>query len=71
MINFASELNIIMGRTANINTITTEEIRAYKDAMTSSKEASRKFLERVGVIKDGKITPPYKENKTKVSYRYD
>ena len=60
-----------MGKIANTNNITIEEIRAYKAAMTSSKEASRKFLERVGVIKDGKITPPYKEDKTRISYRYD
>ncbi len=39
--------------------------------MTSSKEASRDFLERVGVLKDGKIASAYKENKAKVSYRHD
>ncbi|MDR3061358.1 MAG: hypothetical protein LBU57_04505 [Dysgonamonadaceae bacterium] len=59
-----------MERTANTNRITVREVRAYKASMTSSKEASRDFLERVGVLKDGKIAPAYKENKTKVSYRY-
>ena len=59
-----------MGRVSNTNKITIEEVRAYKTAMTSSKEASRKFLERAGIIKNGEIAPAYKENKTKVSYRY-
>ena len=59
-----------MERTTNTNKITVGEVRAYKVAMTSSKEASKKFLERVGVIKNGKIAPAYLENKTKISYRY-
>jgi len=59
-----------MEKVVNTNRITVEEIRAYKAVVTSSQEASRKFLERVGVIKNGKITPPYRENKNKVSYRY-
>ena len=59
-----------MERTVNINKITVGEVRAYKATMTSSKEASTKFLERVGVIKNGKIAPAYSEDKTKVSYRY-
>ena len=61
-----------MGRkkVTNTNKITVEEVRAYKAVVTSSKEASRKFLEQVGVIKNGKIAPAYRENKSKVSYRY-
>lgn len=47
-----------------------EEIRAYKAVVTSSKEVLKKFLKQAGIIKDGKITPPYKEVKTKLSYRY-
>ena len=60
-----------MLRKQSANKITIEEVRAYRAAMTSSKEASIKFLERAGILEDGKITPPYKENKTKISYRYD
>jgi len=62
-----------MGRTtkANRNTITIEEIRAYKAKITSSQEASIKFLERAGIIKNGKLTPPYREDKNRISYRYD
>jgi len=60
----------LMEITTHPNNITIDEIRAYKAEMISSREASIKFLERVGVIKNGKITPAYIENKNKVSYRY-
>jgi len=59
-----------MERNTSTNKITVGEVRAYKVAMTSSKEASKGFLERVGVIKNGKIAPAYSENNSKVSYRY-
>lgn len=59
-----------MERIKSTNKITIGEVRAYKAVVTSSKEASRKFLEQVGVIKNGKIAPAYKEDKSKVSYRY-
>jgi len=66
-----------MGRKAKTNTninrnrITIEEVRAYKAKITSSKEASLKFLEQAGIIKDGELTPPYREDKNRISYRYD
>ena len=59
-----------MEKITNTGKITVEEIRAYKATITSSKEASGKFLEQAGIIKNGKIAPAYRENKTKVSYRY-
>lgn len=57
-------------KTVKTNEITIEEVRAYKALVTSSKEASEKFLEQVGIIKNGKLTPPYREDKSRVSYRW-
>lgn len=53
------------------NQIKSSEIRKFTAEVTSSPVASRKFLQRAGILnKNGTIAAPYREDKSKISYRY-